>query len=183
MIRNLLVTVAVVVLGAGCAGSGYFAKRGRDLRDVFTAELGYGVGAKARTGPLHAGLSYVWTPMGLGNGELYSFRDAATEEQCPYDVELVCMGIEGAPRGENRGKDCTAGWGWPFVAWPKAIKAGDDGKALWPHPYYTDIRVTVGCGPAVTLGFNPGELLDFMLGWFGIDVYKDDLEREKVLSK
>ena len=45
--------------------------------------------------------------------------------------------------------------------------------------YYTQIEAVVGAGPSVRLGFNPGELLDFILGWTTIDIYKDDLERSK----
>lgn len=38
----LLLTLAVAVTASGCAGSGYFADRGRDLRDVAILDLGIG---------------------------------------------------------------------------------------------------------------------------------------------
>jgi hypothetical protein len=67
------------------------------------------------------------------------------------------------------------GGGWPFICWPHSpSESWRNNKALWPHPYYTDVRISIGLGPAVTLGANPGELLDFLLGWFGIDIYGDD---------
>lgn len=45
--------------------------------------------------------------------------------------------------------------------------------------FYTDIEVQVACGIGLRAGFNPGELLDFFLGWFGVDPFNDDLERRK----
>jgi hypothetical protein len=32
----------------------------------------------------------------------------------------------------------------------------------------------LGLGGTLRLGFNPGELLDFILGWTAIDIYNDD---------
>ena len=40
---------------------------------------------------------------------------------------------------------------------------------------WTQVEVTAAAGPAVTMGFNPGELADFIVGWFGIDLYGDDI--------
>ncbi len=37
----------------------------------------------------------------------------------------------------------------------------------------------IGLGGTLRLGFNPGELLDFLLGWFTIDIYNDDIELNK----
>ena len=175
--NRVAIVLFVGLFCGGCASTGYFADRAHDFGDIFTAELGYGVGAKVRAGPVHAGAACVFAPMGLSNGEPY--WNVMTEEECPCDVEVVCKGVEYAPRGQQRGKDYTAGWGWPFIAWPVSIPAGGNRKALWPHPYYTDIRVTAGLGPAVTLGFNPGELLDFILGWTTIDIFNDDHRESK----
>lgn len=172
-IRYLPVLLALGLLCGGCASPSYLGDRGRDLGDIFTAEAGYGLGTRIKAGPLHAGLCYVFTPVGLSNGELLWL--GRTEEECPCYVDLVCKGIEYSPRGQNRGKDYIAGWGRPFVTWPQRIGLDHSGKALWPHPSYTDFKVTLGIGPAATLGFNPGELLDFFLGWFGVDMYHDDL--------
>jgi len=38
-------------------------------------------------------------------------------------------------------------------------------------------------GGTVRLGFNPGELLDFILGWTTIDIYGDDIEARKQKEK
>jgi hypothetical protein len=47
--------------------------------------------------------------------------------------------------------------------------------ALEENPaYWTQVEVEAGVIFAVHAGFNPGELLDFLLGWFGADIYGDD---------
>jgi hypothetical protein len=47
------------------------------------------------------------------------------------------------------------------------------------HPYWTQIEVIGDVGVGCRLGFNPGELLDFILGWTTIDIFDDDLERKE----
>ena len=39
-----------------------------------------------------------------------------------------------------------------------------------------DVEVAFGFWHTLRLGFNPGELLDFILGWTTIDIFNDDLE-------
>ena len=46
-------------------------------------------------------------------------------------------------------------------------------------PYYTQIEVAVGFGGTLRLGCNPGEALDFIAGWFGIDIFGDDLNANR----
>ena len=41
--------------------------------------------------------------------------------------------------------------------------------------YLTQVEAVVGLGPSIRLGFNPGELLDFILGWVTLDIFNDDL--------
>lgn len=45
-----------------------------------------------------------------------------------------------------------------------------------PASYHTQIEVSAGILLGVRVGFNPGELLDFLVGWFGVDLYKDDVD-------
>ena len=44
---------------------------------------------------------------------------------------------------------------------------------------YTQLEVVIGLGGTLRLGFNPGVLLDFLLGWFTIDISYDDIELNK----
>jgi hypothetical protein len=43
------------------------------------------------------------------------------------------------------------------------------------HPFYTQIEVAGGFIATLRVGFNPGELLDFIVGWTTIDLFGDDL--------
>jgi hypothetical protein len=45
-----------------------------------------------------------------------------------------------------------------------------------PASYFTQIEVSAGVLLGVRVGFNPGEVLDFLVGWFGLDLYKDDVD-------
>ena len=38
------------------------------------------------------------------------------------------------------------------------------------------MEVAAGLVGGIRLGFNPGELLDFIMGFLGLDLYGDDLE-------
>jgi hypothetical protein len=41
------------------------------------------------------------------------------------------------------------------------------------------IEVAAGLGAGLRAGVNPGEALDFLLGFFTLDIFKDDFPREK----
>lgn len=43
-----------------------------------------------------------------------------------------------------------------------------------PPYYFTQIDVSIGLYYGIRMGVNVGELLDFFLGWFKIDLYNDD---------
>ena len=48
-----------------------------------------------------------------------------------------------------------------------------DGRRAWYK--YSDIEVTAAFFRGFSIGFNPGELLDFLAGFIGLDIYGDDL--------
>ena len=50
-------------------------------------------------------------------------------------------------------------------------------RRLW---FYSDLEFTFSLVYGFRLGFNPGELLDFLMGWIGLDIYDDDLEKRGV---
>jgi hypothetical protein len=48
-------------------------------------------------------------------------------------------------------------------------------KGLPPiHPFFTQLDVSVGLFGSLRLGFNPGELLDLILGFTTLDIFADD---------
>ncbi len=62
----------------------------------------------------------------------------------------------------------------PAFTWWTAVS---DPHANRPrHPYFTQIEVVAGLLGTLRLGFNPGELLDFILGWTTVDIFNDDRE-------
>ena len=184
----LLVTVCLT----GCVGTGgYFEDRGRDAADIFTASAGLGGGAKARIGPLQVGLlTNIDMAGGLRGGKYgsISWYETATRETIapypykmtkfpdtlyPWDYPTYIFGSDRFQVGHNRslaarrGKTYESVSLFPFVALTKQPE------------YYTQIEVVIALVGSVRLGFNPGELLDFVLGWFPLDIYDDDLNRSK----
>jgi hypothetical protein len=181
--------LGMVIAGSGCVSArGYFGDRWADAKDVFTVAAGIGAGAKARVGPVHVGLIANESRVGLVSGEV-SWNQFLTN-----DVEALCFPIiveggllfscEENRAGEDRGKRYDMAGVVPFVTtqtWsflsPEHLSAS----------YFTQIEVSAGLGGTLRLGFNPGELLDFFLGWFGVDIYGDDLnarrEREEAEKK
>jgi hypothetical protein len=89
-----------------------------------------------------------------------------------WDGMILFGGEEGnsAPRAKSRHKHHSA-----FYLLGIAMPAAPHGEVKCPPSYFTQIEVTAGLGGGSRLGFNPGELLDFILGWVGFDIYGDDL--------
>ncbi|MBR3921911.1 MAG: hypothetical protein IKJ45_02270, partial [Kiritimatiellae bacterium] len=61
---------------------------------------------------------------------------------------------------------------------PPLLKDGDEKRSLpiMPH-HWTELRLFAGVTVfSMSAGVNPGELADFALGWFGVDIYGDDAE-------
>jgi hypothetical protein len=178
----------VCALCSGCASTGYLGDRMRDAGDVFTATVGMGAGAKARVGPVQAGALYNIDMWGLRGGD---FGDVPWYETCTRDalfpvparwvgyppMESGRFGDErfacGCKRSRSwqRGKSFAAKAPLPFI-----------GVAKQPE-YYTQIEIVVGVLGSIRLGFNPGELLDFILGWTTLDIYDDDLEKRKTIEQ
>lgn len=174
--------VLLAVLSTGCAMSGPGLDRQRDAADVFTAVLGTGLGVKARVGPLQFALLGDLGGVGLRGGTTFCLIG---KDPPGASVELA----EGLVSTDAFFPDSRT----THVSLDRRKAYGAIGVLAFavPHPtkelrwyeaapgYFTQIEVVVGLGVSVRLGFNPGELLDFALGWFAIDIYSDDLERRK----
>ena len=65
------------------------------------------------------------------------------------------------------------------MAWIPTIPFVIIGRSEVNWPQLTQIEACVGIGWGARVGFNPGELADLLLGFAGIDIYGDDLERRK----
>ena len=188
---RLLILLTVLASMTGCASSGYLADRGRDALDVVTATVGgVGAGAKARVGPLHAGLFLSAVDMaGIrgGNGPVFhKFSERGDLVSASFECDLTPLYyLEYFEEDKHaRNKNYRAGcmipltkygmWG-PGVPFLGAVYDGGGSRIEKQfHPYYTQVEVAIGLGATFRLGVNFGELADFLLGWVGVDIFSDD---------
>jgi hypothetical protein len=191
MKRALLLASALTVLAllSGCASSGYLADRRRDALDIFTVQVGYGLGAKSRVGPIQTGLLADIGGVGIRGGDVLGLEDFWPEgydQPAKQDYVGVVIGVEGfggSDVSNRRGKSFAAK---QVLVASYPVTTLDADEKLWieehhivlnPAPYYSQIEVVAAVGLSLRFGFNPGELADFLLGWFGGDIYHDDLSR------
>lgn len=91
-ILQLLLIACLAVITSGCA-SPCMANRGHDSADIFTATVGVGGGAKARIGPIQAGLIVNLDKAGLRNGELFVHeRESYSRRGNPGEINLLILG-------------------------------------------------------------------------------------------
>jgi len=202
--RFALCVTAMMV--SGCAQTGYFADRRHDLADVVTVCGGLGLGLRAQTGPVTiAPVIMTMDLVGLRGGELFSIPELGAETDTPpIDAGALwwCTSIfdlESDGRPQQRGKSVFSlpvpqtekdmqftvfSESWPFIAVPRMVwQAEEKQLERYPLHYWSQLEVTLGILGSLRLGANPGELVDFILGWLTVDLYGDDLARRPVLSR
>ena len=190
---QLAVALSLAVLSAGCA-TPYMTDRARDAADVLTCAACSGGGVKARVGPIGTGLflGMNYEQLGLrggyagrlGGGDcLENMLDVDViygqmERFVPYDCPTVML------RGKAHLSDGYLGLNFAYPCPSTTLVYGEDRfvvRSSWRQtiPQWTRIEAVFGFPVSLRLGFNPGELLDLILGWTTIDVFDDDLERKK----
>jgi hypothetical protein len=151
------------------AQSGYAKDRLRDGADIFTAAVGKGIGFKARVGPVQTGLLIVQDIAGLRGGRLCKYdRYNGGRDLC-----IVLAGAEDFNAGGRAMQPRPKEFGSFYCLAPVPVHSKDG--PIYTVSYWTQIEFVFGIGGTIRLGFNPGELLDFLLGWVGIDIYGDDI--------
>lgn len=204
--KKVLQVVSMFTIAAcltGCASTGgYFVDRSRDAADIFTVVMGGGAGGSARVGHIQAGMLLQWGELGLRGGEL-SPGTLETGQLSTTVIPFVpddnsitgkVFGLEqytARKTGHARGKGFKTVSRFPLLTTelrPSTfVDLGGKGKRVSPGPYpryyYTQIEAYIGAGLGLRLGFNPGELLDFILGWTTNDIFNDDLEVMKQKDK
>ena len=179
-ILKIILLVFIVVCGTGCT-TGYWADRGRDAADVFTMTLGVGVGLKARIGPAECGLLLASDQFGLRGGK-YHPSGIVGDTSCMIRCDEIQMLLLG---GDDFGCSCMkydqrdkrhSSFYMLLIPCSDSIMGS---PPTYNASYWTQVEAVVALGPSVRLGFNPGELLDLILGFIGVDIYNDDLERRK----
>jgi len=169
----------------------YFVNRGRDAADIFTATVGMGAGAKVRVGPINLGAFANIDMGGLRGGQ---YKNSFSSDFNPNDLTLTVISLE---KFEPYPLDVCMERKKFFVSQGYAgiTLAGTDARnyrfkngnvfppsfaePTWTKeiiPYYTQIEAAIGLGGTLRLGFNPGELFDFILGWTTLDIFNDDIE-------
>lgn len=176
--KKMIQTVLAVMIIAGMTGCAtpYMIDRRRDAADIFTARFGFGAGAKVGIGPVQAGILASSDAGGLRGGELSHTRLISGG-----DIDFLVLGYDEfvPPEGaasivRKRNKEHKVRYAMLCI--PAAT------QLTWPIPnkynpsYFTQLEVVGGLFWTVRLGFNPGELLDFIFGWCGSDIYGDDIE-------
>ena len=119
------------------------------------------------------------------SANLFGLRPADGTQE-PFDPDVDARGKY---RGQYNG--CIEGAFIPFWLFGEQLHPDGTADALPPYPVapgqaapedhwspdWTHLEIAAALGVGVRLGFNPGELLDFLLGFFGADLYGDDLAR------
>lgn len=163
--------LALVAAATGCA-TPYMVDRGRDAADIFTATVGMGLGAKVQVGLINVGLLLNEDYYGLRGGAFGNQRGdlsphgqrGSTSEEMYFLVGLINVYQSTIDTVSQRNKD-----------FQNMLFCVEDVPAS-----STQLSVVIGALGSIRLGFNPGELLDFVLGWFGPDIYSDDLSKTKL---
>jgi len=151
-------------------------KRTNDFKDIFDFSIPRGFGAHVHASLLGLGLGYNQTMFGLEDGFFYT-TDLRTncmpfivspQLNAPNELGLILINFH-ANALDNLGPAFYSNYKLFGI-----IPSGPDGKAKLSKSYYTKITASATFGYGVKIGFNPGEFLDFLLGWVGVDIYNDD---------
>jgi hypothetical protein len=137
-------------------------------------------------GPLRTGVFAGEDIAGLRAGEIFFPSDFFQKWEENFDMCLLDLSEEifepgGLQIAKERGKlfrtadnfFSTKIQPFPFFAIPDK---NPETTLLQKIPYYTQIEVAAGLYRGIRLGINPGEILDFILGWTTIDIFDDDLK-------
>ncbi len=158
-----------LLLPVGC---GYLTARGEDFAECWKAEAHLTLGiAWVQAGPIaQNGLGFPEGPyvgMTLG-GWRYGYDIPRQEGHSRFATSVYGIighassltGVEDDPTQHR----C-------FVLLPPLLSM----EGIHRYPLHSfDVEVGVGMIFGGTVGFSPGQFLDFLLGWFGIDIAGDD---------
>lgn len=171
-IIQIVAAIAVVSSITGCA-TPYMIDRGRDAADILTVVGEQGIGVSAQAGPFLTGLGVFNDSHGLRSGRLGECKAS--------EFELLVLGMKSwhlqgpPPRRKDFGAMQFMGLGIITDHW----LVGNKPLA----PMTGNFEVAAGVGIGLRLGFNVTELIDFFLGWFGVDVLGDDCETRNTKEK
>jgi len=184
---QFILALAAIPTLTGCS-TPYMVDRRRDAADIVTLGVGAGLGAKARVGFLQAGLlgqsdfaalrggEFVHYDEGAFNGE-FLFTEGAFDEEFLFTGTEIFAPREFKPPYPQRGKTFKAYGGLTWIPFVHLLNEGIETPC---YSYYTQIELVGALLGSVRIGVNPGELVDFVLGWTTIDIINDDVETKKM---
>ena len=153
---------------SACSGCAYLHNRGNDLRDVLTLSVETGnIGASVRAGPIPAGISFSeGEGLGLRSGcaGVYSYSD--------YNSLIFFVHRSFEP-GDTRG-DKAYEQTLLILPVPGLDESLMSSEYDGPWQTHTQIDASLGLYFGLRAGFNVGEFLDFIFGWVGLDLCRDD---------
>ncbi|MBM4038997.1 MAG: hypothetical protein FJ290_10845 [Planctomycetes bacterium] len=171
-VASRLVTALSVCAVVGCSAPAgkYFARRGADLADCVEASAGLGLGAYARVKATD------YAVIGCGAalcGPLVGWRGRY--------VPPISEGVYGFPFGRNAEVEASFSAAFPpdyivdtrgpcFTSRKYFRKPGPGGRIAEQFWFGVSLAALFHA----RLGFNPAELADFVVGWFGWDMWGDD---------
>jgi hypothetical protein len=173
--KKMLILLGLAMMSSGCS-TPYMVDRRRDAADILTIGIGTGAGVKARIGPLHAGLLVNAPVVDLRGGALNEYRH---DGRWSCDYEFLCVGVEVFYPDLSPGQTDQDSL---IRRRHKEIRYGGDIRCV-PTSLYTQVEVVGGLLSTFRLGINPGEFLDFILGWTTIDIFDDDLGTRTAIQK
>lgn len=162
----------------GCT-SAYWTDRGRDLLDVPTMAIQANeyVVLFVQAGPFGTGLNalFQWPREGRAHGLLGGRLDSATYR----DFALLMFETRLDLSADTRRKAYSyeGFFPWP-VLYPSALgpaMTGNPNDRYRMAPRYTQFQISASALLGARLGVNPGEFADFLAGFFGGDLYGDDV--------
>lgn len=186
ILANVVLIASLGVLATGCA-SPYMIDRRRDLADVFTASAGTGFGCQARASFLHLGILNQRDRWGLRGGGLISEPSEYDVFDAQFPLFITDENFFGTYSSQAEFKPAETiqllrkkdfRWRFRFSTFP--TEGGIISEEIGSWSYYTQFEVVAGVGWTVRLGFNPGELVDFILGCVALDIMDDDLEAQRL---
>lgn len=170
----------IMIFMTSCASTrSYFADRGRDTLDVMTVTVGIGAGIHARLGPFPFGAWSATDVAGLRYGSFFA-RIPDTDEREEVNSKLMSFLLPimliFSPGGEMNWDSLPDIWHYGnYYPMNEIQLLRNKSTENLEVPNYTQLEASVGIGPSLRLGLNPGEFLDLVLGLTTIDIFDDDI--------
>ena len=187
-------TAVILCIALLCCGCMYAKDRGNDFLDIVWIDVGIGLGAGIdfqATDFVHSGLmaSHFVDKAGLARREFDTWHESNGSlilgRYVQYNHILTLAFAEGIEVNRYAAYGVRSG---DLINVPRAFRPYDEVELLYGFhvenrqaPYLNLLDVDVGVmvlWVGGRVGLSPGEAVDFVLGWFGLDIGKDDTDDE-----